>query len=126
MSVYKRLEFNQIKIGKLIHGIDPYRVQKVTKASNLYTYLPEIDDYDVLSYTPKNDFFSLPFVEHVLKEGDRLDNIAFMYYNDCDFYWVIAYFNSVIDPEKNITEDFSILKIPEISKLSSWLVENIL
>lgn len=37
-------------------------------------------------------------VDHIWQAGDRFDNLAYQYYGDQDYWWVIALANRVIDP----------------------------
>lgn len=45
--------------------------------------------------TPLNEEFrqSLQKREHIFSIGDRLNKIAFQYYGDARFWWVLAWFN---------------------------------
>lgn len=37
-------------------------------------------------------------VDHILAVGERLDGLAFKYYGDEDYWWVIALANRIMDP----------------------------
>jgi nucleoid-associated protein YgaU len=37
-------------------------------------------------------------IEHVLTSEDRLDGLAFHYYGDEDYWWIIALANRILDP----------------------------
>jgi len=37
-------------------------------------------------------------VDHVIEAGQRLDVLAYKYYGDPDYWWVIALANRIIDP----------------------------
>lgn len=37
-------------------------------------------------------------VDHVLGAGDRLDLLAYRYYGDEEYWWVIALSNRILDP----------------------------
>lgn len=37
-------------------------------------------------------------IEHILVAGERLDVLAFRYYGDEDYWWVIALANRIMDP----------------------------
>jgi hypothetical protein len=37
-------------------------------------------------------------VIHILSLGERLDTLAFKYYGDSDYWWVIALANRIMDP----------------------------
>lgn len=37
-------------------------------------------------------------VDHIIKIGERLDTLAYVYYGDSDYWWIIALANRIIDP----------------------------
>lgn len=37
-------------------------------------------------------------VEHIISAGERLDVLAYKYYGDEDYWWVIAIANRILDP----------------------------
>lgn len=37
-------------------------------------------------------------IDHILKRGERLDQLAHRYYGDSDYWWVIALANRIQDP----------------------------
>lgn len=51
--------------------------------------------------------------EHVYKQGERLDQIAFKYYNRPEFWWVIPEYNPSISDINNIAPG-TVLKIPNV------------
>lgn len=57
------------------------------------------------------------FVSHKVKSEDTLDSLALTYYNNPTYWWVIAYFNRIIDPFKPLLPRFSTIKIPAISSI---------
>lgn len=54
-------------------------------------------------FIPPADRFSL-LQEHVVAQGDRLDNITARYYNDATQYWRICDANNAMRPEE-LTEE---------------------
>lgn len=55
-----------------------------------------------------NDFYS-SFYKYTMNRGDRIEDIAFNYYDDVNYDWLIYHANDIIDPfyEKNFSdEDF--------------------
>ena len=57
------------------------------------------------------------FVTHTLRSNDTLNSLALKYYNNPTFWWVIAYFNDIQDPFKQLTEKRQTIKIPSISSV---------
>lgn len=57
------------------------------------------------------------YVAHNVKDTDTLDYLALKYYGNPTYYWVIAYFNNILDCYENLSEKFTIIKIPNISSI---------
>ena len=57
------------------------------------------------------------WVAHKVTQEDSLDALALKYYNNPTFWWIIAFFNDIIDPFINLKEKFDIIKIPSISSI---------
>lgn len=55
------------------------------------------------------------WVAHKVKQGDSLDSLALTYYNNPTYWWVIYYFNNMLDPFVKLSEHYDIIKIPQIS-----------
>lgn len=55
---------------------------------------------------------------HKIIQGDTLDSLALKYYNNPTLWWVIAYFNDIVDPFIVLREHYDIIKIPSISSIS--------
>ena len=53
---------------------------------------------------------------YIVQKGDTLDSLALHYYNIPTLYWIIASFNHIQDPYKNLVVG-STLKIPSISNI---------
>jgi hypothetical protein len=51
--------------------------------------------------------------EHVYKQGERLDQIAFKYYSRPEYWWIIPEYNPQIKDVSRI-EPGTILKIPNV------------
>lgn len=54
---------------------------------------------------------------HKVMPDDSLDSLALKYYNDPTYWWIIAYFNNIIDPFTPLHGKFSIIRIPNISSI---------
>ena len=57
------------------------------------------------------------FVSHKVKPEDTLDSLALTYYNNPTYWWIIAYFNDIIDPFILLHSKFKTIKIPSISSI---------
>jgi hypothetical protein len=55
------------------------------------------------------------FVTHEVRSNDTLNSLALKYYNNPTFWWVIAYFNNIQDPFKQLKNKYKTLKIPSIT-----------
>ena len=55
---------------------------------------------------------------HKIIQDDTLDSLALKYYNNPTLWWVIAYFNDIVDPFIVLREHYDIIKIPSISSIS--------
>lgn len=51
--------------------------------------------------------------EHVYKQGERLEQIAFKYYSRPEYWWIIPEYNPQID-NLNAIEPGTILKVPNV------------
>lgn len=61
----------------------------------------------------KND---TPYVEHIVKQGETIDNLALKYYNNPTKFWIICDFNRIQDPfiELKVGQK---LKMPVVTNL---------
>jgi nucleoid-associated protein YgaU len=62
----------------------------------------EFDDIGVISYR-----------EHTYKQGERVDNLAFDYYQDPNLWWVILDANPEIEDPTNIATG-TVIRIPNV------------
>lgn len=58
------------------------------------------------------------YVTHKVAVGDTLDKLALKYYNNPTYWWVIAYFNTILDPFINLKLHYQTLRIPNISSIT--------
>lgn len=56
------------------------------------------------------------FEPYILVQYDTIETIAFKYYNDINYWWIIAIFNNI----KNIFTDW-LLMDDEVSEIADWL-----
>jgi nucleoid-associated protein YgaU len=54
------------------------------------------------------------FIEHTVKQGERLDLISYQYYKDPTKFWLICDANNTIDPNELETPGKRILIPPDI------------
>lgn len=55
------------------------------------------------------------YVAHKVLPTDTLDYLSLKYYGNPTFYWVIAYFNDIVDCYEPLINHFKVIKIPNIS-----------
>lgn len=55
------------------------------------------------------------YVAHQTAQGDTLDSLSLKYYGRPDLYWVIADFNRIQDPLKELP---SVVNVPTLSNIS--------
>jgi nucleoid-associated protein YgaU len=53
------------------------------------------------------------FYEHTYVQGERLDQIAYRYYNDSTYWWIIPEFNPEVKDFTNIPNG-TVLRIPNV------------
>lgn len=90
--------------------------ERVSRYSVYPYYYNRLDDKYIYGLTSNLKKENTPFVTHVVKEDDTLDNLALYYYNNPTYFWVIADFNDIQDPYKKLTLE-SKLKIPTFSSI---------
>lgn len=56
-------------------------------------------------------------INHLVKAGDTLDNLSLYYYGNPTYYWIIADFNDILDPFKELVVGYK-LKIPTFSEIT--------
>lgn len=83
MSRYNNLAIQKLKDGRTVYK------------TKLYPRIPKLD----------TDLYI------VSQEGDRLDTIAYQYYNDQSLWWIIASANNIHDPSFAVP-DGTILRLP--------------
>ena len=57
-----------------------------------------------------------PYSEYIVRKGDSYDKIALMYYNNPTYYWIICYFNNIMDP---FTQPIpgNVIKVPDLAAI---------
>lgn len=67
--------------------------------------------YGIGTQMLKNTTYAL----HKVEQSDTLDYLALKYYNNPTYWWVIAYYNDIIDAFEVLNKRYKTLKIPNIS-----------
>lgn len=60
---------------------------------------------------------SINYYSYTVKAGDTLDSIALKFYSNPTYWWILAYFNHIIDALKPLKEN-EIIKVPNMSSIS--------
>jgi nucleoid-associated protein YgaU len=85
MARYNRNPVKKLKDGRVVY-----------KSRSSYSRIPKLND-DIYIVT---------------QEGDRLDTIAYQFYNDSSLWYIIASANNIHDPSFAV-EDGTTLRIPK-------------
>ena len=88
---------------------------KLSRYTNTPYYYNRVDDKFIYGLS-KNLRDDTTFRVHIVKEGDTLDSLALYYYNNPTYFWIIADFNRIQDPYKNLSVG-SHIKIPTFSAI---------
>ena len=89
---------------------------RVSRYSPFPIYYDSDNNKYVHGVTAHLDVDQTPYVAHVVKDGDTLDSISLYYYNNPTYYWVIADFNRIQDPFKQLKVG-NTLNIPTFSAI---------
>ena len=72
------------------------------------------DVYGLIKPMLKNNAWAA----HKVTQEDTLDSLALKYYNNPSYWWIIAFFNNIVDPFIKLREHYEIIKIPSISSIT--------
>ncbi len=91
-----------IDVNQYLKGASPY--------NNAYALKYNDGDYSLEAKPPvvpesSND------IQHTVKDGETLQNIAFRYYGDSGKWYLIAEANNILNPFQEL-EPYQILRIP--------------
>ena len=92
-----------IDVNQYIKGASPY--------NNAYALKYNDGDYSleakppIVPESPNND------IQHTVKDGETLQNIAFRYYGDSGKWYIIAEANKILNPFKEL-EMGTLIRIP--------------
>jgi len=97
---------------RVYSNLSRYSIYRQIIDSNNDTYLETANQYVIK--TSETDVYH----EVQPNEENRLDIIAYKYYNNAEYFWVIAMANSIVDPF--VIKRGDILRIPALSSLMEW------
>ena len=120
MSIFKTATFGDIKLGNFLTARDIEEIQELANRQNYLSFDDEMVDMNPLTGILPLDFYLLPYFEYALTAVDRIDNLAYKFYGDPDYWWCIAEYNRILDPTD--ISDITTLKIPHKAHLFSVLV----
>lgn len=78
-----------------------------------FYYVVEDNKY-VYGITSHLKHDNVKYITHKVVRGDTLDSIALYYYNNPTYFWIVADFNHINDPYKELKIG-QLLKIPTFS-----------
>jgi nucleoid-associated protein YgaU len=89
--------------------------QFVSRYTSFPYYYNTLDDKFIYGLTAQIDK-DIQYVTHKIKDYDTLDNLSLTYYGRPDYYWIIADFNNIQDPYKDI-QSLESIKIPTFTAI---------
>lgn len=97
------------------------RYSNISRYTPFSYYYHTVDDkyiYGTTSHLNRD----IVFLAHKVEESDTLESLALKYYGRPDYYWIIADFNGIVDPYKNLYNKFGkkgkSLRIPTLSDIT--------
>lgn len=75
-----------------------------------YDSVPSVNILKRAAFNEKVKGFITAFYTHTIPAGERIENIAFNYYDDVDYDWLIYHANDIVDPYFQVplsNEDFT-------------------
>lgn len=89
---------------------------RVSRYSVFPYYYNRLDKKYIYGITAQLKKDNTPFVSHTVQRNDTLDTLSLYYYNSPLYFWVIADFNNIQDPFKDLKEG-SVLRIPTFTAI---------
>lgn len=89
----------------------------LSRYANFPMYYNTVDEKYIMglsSHLSKNNLYIIVDVD----EETSLDYLANKYYGRPDYFWVIADFNSILDPFIKLSDYFETLKIPSLTTIN--------
>lgn len=119
MAIFETGEFNHIKYDTFLTTELPPRIQPLSNREVTLEYIYANNDFDILKRYVDKDFYKIPSIPYTVKHDDRIDNLAYKFYKDPDYWWILMMFNKLIDPFT--LENVVTLNVPNVSKLYLYL-----
>lgn len=89
---------------------------RVSRYSVFPYYYNRVDEKYIYGLTSQLKDTDTTYVNHTVVQGDTLDTLALYYFNNPTYYWVIADFNRIQDPYKDLTIG-TVLRIPTFNNI---------
>jgi hypothetical protein len=85
----------------------------MSRYSGLPVYRADFGDFFAVQTVPSVDliFNTMATSDHVWKSGDRMDKLAYLYYQNENLWWIICWFNQIPDEAELVPGN--VLLIPE-------------
>lgn len=71
-----------------------------------YKGTPAVDITKRVAFNSRVKNFVTAFYTYTLRYDDRIENLAFNYYDDVDFDWIIYHANDIVDPYYQVPLDY--------------------
>lgn len=86
-----------------------------------YTGVPyyyNTEDQKYIYGLSSNMIKDISWVAHKVKQEDTLDSLALNYYNNPTLWWVVAFYNDIQDPFIHLSDNYEIIKIPNLTSIA--------
>lgn len=89
--------------------------QKLSRYQLFPVYWHKLDEVYVQG-TSSHLYDDTSYINHVVKPGETVDDLALYYYGNPTYYWIILDFNRIQNPFEELEKD-TVLKIPTFSDI---------
>ena len=86
--------------------------------STIPFYYHTLDDKYIYGVGTQIEKENIQYVAHKVKDTDTLEYLALKYYNNPTLFWVIGYFNDILDSYARLIDSYKIIKIPNITSIA--------
>ena len=119
MATYRAAIYQNIKFDKFNIAPETERFQRLLDSTSYLCYDLSLKDYNILAVDLTPAFYKLPFITMTFVNGNTLQNICQEYYEDPDYWFLVARFMKIQDvTELDITE----VKLPVLTNLTQYLM----